>query len=151
MVTVRLILTALVLAVLALSGCSNEVTFEQNPLDERQTRTELQGMGITLPENYTQLSMTKAPPPGSGGASYDGVFKSPSPAAPIEVDSSPVKMTLTTCQELRWYDLPDGLDCGMAKDLHRAAVLLKSADGLNVVSAQLPSGESRIYLSVSGH
>lgn len=148
---VRQALVALALTVLVVAGCSNEVTFEKQPLDEKQTRNELQGLGITLPENYTLVSMTKMPPPGSGGAGYDGVFRSPSPAAPVQVDATPVPMAPTTCQELRWYDLPDGLDCAMTKELRRGEVSLTSADSLSVAAAQLPSGESHIYLSVSGH
>jgi hypothetical protein len=150
--TMRRVLFAQALAVVIIAGCANEVTFERRSLDDAQSRSELQRLGISVPNNYTFKSMVKAPPPGTGGASFDGVFISPSPATPIRVDSTALQMIPTTCQELRRTDLPDGLQCSALTDLRQGAVpLTKTADSLSVVSGQLPSGESHVYLSVLGH
>lgn len=148
----RYFLGTILLALVGLAGCSGEVTFEKNALDEAESQHELNGLGITVPDGYSFRSMIKMPPPGSGGASYDGVFESSPPPEPVEVDSAPVPMTPTTCQELRKSELPDGLACSLLSDLRHGAVLLTdSADNLSVISGQLPSGKSRIYVSVSGH
>jgi hypothetical protein len=148
----RRFLGAALVASSVLAGCSHEVRFERKSLDQAQTRNELQGLGITIPNSYSFVSMTKMPPPGSGGSSYDGVYDSPTPPAPVLVDGTPLPMTPTTCQQLRRSDLPDGLNCALASGLRHGSIrLTKSADSFGVVSAKLSSGKSRVYISVSGH
>lgn len=142
----------LVLIIFTLAGCSNKVSFERKNLDQAQTRDELQQLGVTIPDTYLLVSMTKMPPPGSGGSSYDGVYDSPTPPAPVKVDGVPLSMKPMTCDELRSYNLPDGLDCSVASDLLRGSInLTRSADSLSVVSGNFPSGKSHVYVSVSGH
>lgn len=145
---VRTLVPVLTCAVLLLTGCV-EVTFNKYPLDESETRDRLQELQIVLPDTHTLVSMTVMPPPGSGSSDYDGVFTSPLPIAPIEVNGAPLAMTPTTCRELHSSPPTTFVDCATLSNLKRGGTY--GFDTPVVVSGQLPSGEARIYLLVAGH
>lgn len=145
-------LTAMTLLVLAVAGCSDRAVSTPAPLTREQSQSALRKFGVTIPDSYTFISMTTSPPPLTGGADYNGVYESPIPPAPVEVDSVALPMSPTTCQELRRSDLPDGTHCESVSNLQLGSkTLTKTVDSLRVESATLPSGKSRIYLWVIGH
>ncbi len=136
----------------ALTGCSDEVVFEHASIDEVQTRYELEQRGIVVPDTYTFVSMIKIPPPGSGGISYQGVFTSPAPAAPVLLDSRPLALTPAPCQQLQGYQLLNETYCAEMADVHQgAATLAASLDDLTCITGRISPGLTRIYLSIAGH
>ncbi|MEW2483546.1 hypothetical protein AB0876_28570 [Mycobacterium sp. NPDC049093] len=141
----------LTIAMLFLVGCSDEVKFEKQSLDEPQTRSQLQKMGIGVPDNYSLVSMIEMPPPGSGSASYKGLFTSPLPISPVEVDGLRLKMRPTTCQGLQVSTLSDGMACATLSNLQIGGTQLAAIDNLTVISGQSQPGEARVYLTVTGH
>ncbi len=148
----RALLTVGIMLLAALTGCSDEVVFEHVSIDETQTRYELVQRGIVVPDTYTFVSMIKMPPPGSGGISYQGVFTSPAPAAPVLLDSRPLALTPAPCQQLQGYELPNETKCAEMADVHQgAATLAASLDDLTVITGRISPGLTRIYLSIAGH
>lgn len=142
---------AIALLGLILGGCSDEPLFKKVPLNKEQSQHALRKLRITIPDSYAFVSMTESPPPFTGGASYDGIYDSPAPPAPVQVDGVPVPMSPTTCQQLGLY-LPDGIHCASASNLQLGSTNLSAGpDVLTVLSATLPSGKSRVYVTESGH
>jgi hypothetical protein len=143
-----------VLATVLLTVCScgdQNVVPKPERLDEAQTRDAFQHLQVTLPKSYQLVSMTTIPPAFAGGASYDGVFEAHSPADPVQIEGKLLEMSPTSCRELGWHDLPDGLDCASATSLATGSSLLLVADHLTIVAAELRTGLSHIYVRISGH
>lgn len=155
--TMRYLWSALLL-VLIVAGCSDEIHFHTESLDQEQTRTELQERGITIPASYSLVSMSKIYPPGSGGLSYLGGFDSSTPAAPILIDGASTQMRPIACDAVtpksfpeKWFAL--GLDCPAMTDVQFGGSPTNSSSVLEVrvLSGVVTSGKTRIYLDVAGN
>lgn len=133
-------------------GCSDHVDIENKSLDQSHAERALSNRGITLPAGYKFVSMTTVPPPGSGSASFDGVYDVAGNPSPVLVDDRPLTMSPTPCAQILPGDRPAGLDCSAVTATQVGSTpLQKVADTLVVVAATGLDGSSRVYLSVSGH